>query len=184
MWSVEVRIKSVKRLKANCAGLCLMASLVLVASCLSDKDPAKRGVATIEVAVTDKDGRTQPVAKEMFRLLTGNMIDLLGGNSNDPNGAKKLWAVADDPDPEAVIRVHKVFLKHVLSSATTDAQGKAKFGPVFPGTYYILGWTSVGQEDEIMIWNYKIEVKPGEQKFILNSSNAATVAPAATPTLR
>lgn len=155
----------------------LTAALVFLASC---DNRVKMGVVTIEVSL-DKEGGTQPVAGEEFRLLNGNMIDLLGGNSKDPNGATKLWdlsilATRDDSDPERRMRASQPFQTNSLSFTKTDSQGKGKFLPVLLGTYYIVGWARSGN-DQLVIWNYEIQVKEGEQNFGLNSSNAATIAP-------
>jgi hypothetical protein len=143
-----------KLLHANsCSGLmCLIAAFLFVASCANQ--PNLR-VVTFEAAI-DRDGRTQPVARETFHLLKGNLIDLLGGNGKDPNGASRLSDVTgmliESSNPEGRARMHQVFKNHGTALTQTDALGKAKFAPVLPGTYYIVGWTRVG-ENQLMVWN-------------------------------
>lgn len=156
--------------------ICLMAVLLCVASCANE--PNLR-VVTFEAAI-DRDGRTHPIGRTPFYLFKGNLIDLLGGDSKDPNGAGRLADVTgmlpEVSNPEGRARMYQVREKHVIARAETDAQGKAKFAAVLPGTYYIFGWTRVG-ENQLMIWNYPVELKEderGEQHAVLNSSNAAT----------
>lgn len=153
-----------------------MAVLLCVASCA--KEPNLR-VVTFEATI-DHDGRTQPIASETFHLLKGNLIDLLGGNSKDPNGASRLSDVtgmlSENSNPEGRARMNQVFQNHAIALVKTDAQGKAKFAAVLPGTFYIFGRTRVG-ENQLMIWNYPVELKEdqkGEQHVVLNSQNAAT----------
>lgn len=152
--------------------------VIALAACNQE---AELGVVAIDVQSTQKDGRTQPVARSHFRLLKGNFIDLLGGNSKDADALKSLWDVADyesHTESDRYTRVHKVFQDHVIATAQTDAQGKAKFPRVLAGTYYVVGWTRVGDGNQLMIWNYEVKVKKDEeQNLALNSANAATLAP-------
>ena len=158
--------------------LCLLAALLFTASC--DNTPDLHHVS-FEVTI-DRDGRTQPVTNGEFRLLKGNLIDLLGGNSKDPSGVNKLsdvsgWMI-ESTDREARARITQVFEKYSLARATTDSQGKGKFAPVLPGAYYVVGWARVG-ENQLMIWNHPVEIKKQEDPptVVLNSSNAATIIP-------
>ena len=161
--------------------LCLVIALLFVASCNNTPDLR---VVTFEVT-TDRGGVAQPVGGEEFRLLKGNYIDLLGGNSKDPNGASKLSDVTvlmrdSGASPEERTRVNQPFQTHSLALAKTDAQGKAKFPAVLPGNYWVVGWTRVG-ENQLMIWNYPVEIKKNDsekqQHVVLNSANAAATVP-------
>lgn len=166
--------------------LCLIAVFLFVGSCT--KEPKHHGV-TFEVGI-DRDGRTQPVAGETFRLMRGNLIDLLGGNSKDPNGTDRLSDVTatlpGSSDPEARERMGQVFQKNVVALVQTDTQGKARFPLVLKGTFHIIGWTRVGT-NQLMIWNYPVEVKEeqeGEQHVVLTSANAAATVSYTTPAQR
>ena len=166
--------------------LWLIAVLLFLGSCA--KEP-KLHVVTFEVGV-DRDGRTQPVAGETFRLLRGNLIDLLGGNSKDPNDTGRLSDVtaqlSGSRDLEARARMSQALEKNGVALVETDAQGKAKFPPILKGTFYIVGWTRVG-ENELMIWNFPVDVKEeqeGEQHVVLTSANAATTVSYTTPAQR
>ena len=160
--------------------ICSIVTLLLVVLAACNQEP-ELGVVTVEVKTDQNNGRAQPVARANFRLLKGNFIDLLGGNSKDADAAKKLWDVVDYESrtpSERYTRVGQVFENHSIATAQTDAQGKLKFPPVLAGTYYVAGWTRVGEGNQLVIWNYEVKVKKDEeQNVVLNSANAATIAP-------
>ena len=162
--------------------ICLVVLILIGGSCLNSK--YHRGVVTIHVSV-DKDGRQQPVTGESFYLVRSNPIDLLGGNSKDPKDVSKLadlTALAvNNSDPHERTRVQQAISENSETSFRTDSQGEVKFPPVFIRTYYIVGWTRVG-ENQLMIWNAAVEIEKGEKNVVLNPSNAALVATIPTST--
>ena len=166
----------VRSTSTSCWLICLLALILVGGSCLNSK--YHRGVVTIHVSV-DKDGRQQPVTGESFYLVRSNPIDLLGGNSKDAKDVSKLadlTALAvNNSDPHERTRVQQAISKNSETSFRTDAQGEVKFPPVFIRTYYIVGWTRVGQ-NQLMIWNQPVEIERGEKNVVLNPSNAALVA--------
>ena len=58
----------------------------------------------------------------------------------------------------------------------SEALRAGQFAPVAPGTYYILGWSTTRTEHQLMIWNYRVDLKPGVQNASLSSSDSVTIA--------
>lgn len=60
--------------------------------------------------------------------------------------------------------------KHVIEITTTDFNGKAAFNPVSVGVCYLLGFTKTPKG--FALWSIKLDLKPGQQKIILDQHNA------------
>ena len=158
--------------------MCVTAAIFFV-SCASQPDLR---VVTIEVTA-DHDGRIQPAANDEFRLLKGNLIDLLGGNSKEPKDVSMLSYISatlieSSYKPEIRERIIKVYENHSIATVKTDSQGKAKFPAVLPGSYHVVGFTRL-RGSRVMVWNYGIELKKEDRKaehhVVLNPANAATI---------
>lgn len=59
---------------------------------------------------------------------------------------------------------------HFLREVQTDFQGKVVIKDIRPGDYWIMGVTDT--REDYAFWNYKITVKPGENKLLLDQNNA------------
>lgn len=59
---------------------------------------------------------------------------------------------------------------HIVQTAQTDFKGKAEFKDLKPGDYWILAITET--RAAIAVWNYKVTLKSGESKVILDQNNA------------
>lgn len=59
---------------------------------------------------------------------------------------------------------------HFLKTIMTDSEGRADFGELKAGTYWIIGVTDT--RDDYAFWNYKVTVSEGENNLILDQSNA------------
>jgi hypothetical protein len=54
-----------------------------------------------------------------------------------------------------------------------DAKGKAQFPPLPAGTYYLVG--SAVYDNRQMIWDLRIDIKPGANSVTLDQRNAAPI---------
>ncbi|MDX6696202.1 MAG: hypothetical protein QOF02_3805 [Blastocatellia bacterium] len=59
---------------------------------------------------------------------------------------------------------------HFIQSVTTDFQGRASFDSLKAGDHWIMGVTET--RAGFAFWNYKVTVKPGENKVLLSQENA------------
>ena len=59
---------------------------------------------------------------------------------------------------------------HFIQAATTDFQGRTTFESIEPGDYWIMGATQT--RADFAFWNHKVSIKPGENKVLLDQSNA------------
>ena len=157
---------------------------LLVASCGTFQKP-ETGVITLEVGLDYSYGGIQPVARQEFYLLNGDLNEFLPGGMrmkdlttfvevrriNEATTAQ-FWL---DKVRQDVDKLTKVIQEHTAAKGITDLQGKITFSPVPPGSYYILGWSTTRKEEQVIIWNYRVDIKAGEQKVSLSSSDAAEV---------
>ena len=62
----------------------------------------------------------------------------------------------------------------VAARALIDSAGRAAFTPpVPPGRYYVS--VSARSRDSVLVWDIKVDLKPGDNSVVLNQSNAETV---------
>ena len=69
-----------------------------------------------------------------------------------------------------LLKKNKEPAHHFVQVATTDFQGRAAFENIEAGDYWIMGATQT--RADFAFWNYKVTVKPGENKVLLDQSNA------------
>jgi len=69
-----------------------------------------------------------------------------------------------------LMKIAKDTAPHFVQSAVTDFQGRTTFENVEPGDYWIMGATKT--RSDYAFWNYKVSVKPGEDKVLLDQNNA------------
>ena len=63
----------------------------------------------------------------------------------------------------------------VASRALIDNAGRGTITPpVPPGRYYVSG--SARSRDSVLVWDIKVDLKPGDNSVVLEQSNAETVA--------
>lgn len=58
-----------------------------------------------------------------------------------------------------------------IVSTTTDFSGKGEFAEVPVGTYYLMSVSEIGRN--VVLWNLKVEIKPGRNSVTLDQNNAA-----------
>jgi hypothetical protein len=114
-------------------------------------------------------------------LLDADLNELLGGTAGESK--IRLWELTSFVDGRWGEKAEKdranlteIIRTHTTAKATTDLHGKLTFAPAVPGAYYILGWSTTRTEHQLMIWNYRVDLKPAVQNVSLSSSDSATIA--------
>jgi hypothetical protein len=168
----------------------ILTLLISLAAACDRSREVQKGVVNLEIGIDYKIGGIQPVARQEFYLMdsdltAGNELDEFALKSAKDKPALKLWALTAlvegvGPEDER-LKVTRIIQAHTVAKGITDLQGKVTFSPVNPGIYYLLGWSSTRKDSELLIWNFGVEVKPGEQKVSLSSLDAATLAPHLPP---
>lgn len=69
-----------------------------------------------------------------------------------------------------LMKIAKDTAPHFVQSAGTDFQGRITFENIEPGDYWVMGATKT--RADFAFWNYKVTVKPGENKVLLDQNNA------------
>jgi hypothetical protein len=168
----------------------LIAILIFfTAACGPRRSEPEKSVVNLEVGVDYKIGGVQPVARPEFYLLdsditAGNELDEFTIKDKTASPNLKLWALTafvQGGYKEQRAKLSKIIQAHTAAQGTTDLQGKITFAPILPGVYYVLGWSPTRKDYELMIWNYRVEVKSGAQKVSLSSSDSALLAPYSAP---
>lgn len=61
--------------------------------------------------------------------------------------------------------------QHAVATTVSGFDGKGRFSAVEPGTYYLVNLTEIGRS--VVLWNLKVELKPGQNSITLDQRNAA-----------
>jgi hypothetical protein len=130
---------------------------------------------SIEAGLIYNSGDTKPVARTQFFLLDEDLRAILKPFGETPGtlGSKMdfLYAFSDSTKSKAEYdRIKAAVESHVIATATTDFNGKAKLTDLVPGTRFVYGEFHVGSNR--VAWNLKVELKAGaETSIILDNSN-------------
>lgn len=158
----------------------LIPILVLFVAACAHGEPEK-SVLNLEVGIDYQYGGVQPVARQEFYLLDADLNEILGGTAGE--SPKRLWELTSFVDrswgqgaDKKRADLTEIIRAHTTAKATTDLHGRLSFTPVVPRAYYILGWSTTRTEQQLIIWNYRVDLKPGVQSVSLSSSDAATIA--------
>lgn len=60
-----------------------------------------------------------------------------------------------------------------VAETRIDANGKAAFPGVAPGSYYLMGSTFA--QGQMLLWNVKVELRAGANSILLDQRNATPV---------
>jgi hypothetical protein len=159
----------------------LIPILVLFLAACAHIDEPEKSVLNLEVGIDYQYGGVQPVARQEFYLLDADLNEMLGGTAGE--SPKRLWELTSFVDGSWGQEAEKkradlteIIRAHTTAKATTDLHGKLSFAPIVPRAYYILGWSTARTEHQLIIWNYRVDLKPGVQSVSLSSSDAVTIA--------
>jgi hypothetical protein len=136
---------------------------------------------SLEAGLVFKSGDIRPVARTEFHLLDESLAKILRDAGVQPRAgdtdasdrgiifsyglARKYGAESNFP-----AGVQEAVNKHLVQTTTSGFDGKGKFNPVPPGTYYVFAMTSTPKG--FVIWNVKVELNSAEASITLDQNNA------------
>jgi hypothetical protein len=138
---------------------------------------------SFETGVVFKSGDVKPVARATFYLLDESLEKLLMDVNFQIYGGTDVmsgFALKYVSRELEILRGSKstifddTMLKlkpHILTSTTTDFNGKGQFTDLAEGVYYIMHVSEIGRS--VILWNLRVEVKPGQNSVTLDQNNAA-----------
>jgi hypothetical protein len=149
-----------------------------------------RGHLLIETKVSPDASAPQAAIKSTFYLLDTDMMTLAA--AGDKNGdlrekvfrenpqlenlagimnARRRAAYSLGPDVVPFIEQSRpLWEPHVIQSVEADSTGGARFQDLKPGDYWLMGrrdWS-----DGVDFWNMRVTVKRGENRLMLDKTNA------------
>jgi hypothetical protein len=133
------------------------------------------GALSIEAGLVFESGDVKPVARTQFYLLDEDLRVILKPFGETPGtlGSQLdfLSAFSDSENAKANYAKLKAAIEpHIVATATTGFDGKAKLADLSPGTRFVYGETQVGRTR--VAWNLRVEIKPGtDTAVILDNSN-------------
>ena len=145
-------------------------------------------ILSFETGLVFKSGDVKPVARATFYLLDDDLAKILrtaglvaprnySGSGNTDEDLVDAYASSIKyrimgaykefgPAAENAVR------PHIIQTITTGFDGKATFETVAAGTYYLMGMSETPKG--YVIWNLKVELKPGKNFVTLDQNNAVT----------
>ncbi len=148
-----------------------------------------QGVLSFETGLVFRSGDVKPIARTTFYLLDNNLSKILidaglqtpKGHESGTNDINKdlinsfAGSIVFNLLPEYKdfhLAAMTALKPHTIQTVTTGFDGKATFQPTATGTYYLMGVSET--PNGYVIWNLKVEIKPGKNSVILDQNNAAT----------
>ena len=136
---------------------------------------------TFEAAIVYLSGGAQPLARTEFILLDKSLDDILKDAGLTPmNGlgyaASFGFAVKGNgiaPQYTNFAQKSGTAIKpHIVSTVTSDFNGKGAFENIKPGDYWVLGYGQTRRG--FAVWNLPVTVKAGSNHVVLDQKNAAS----------
>lgn len=149
---------------------------------------AQKAALSIEAALVYRSGDVKPVARVDFVILDASLGEILNNarlvlpqdmsllTSDKPTQLVITFgkAVLNAPGHEKFLTEAISALKpHVIGSGTTGFDGKLELKDLPAKPCYIVAAANAGRS--WLIWNLKTELKPGQNKILLDQNNAAFV---------
>lgn len=139
-------------------------------------DKNNGAVLNLAAGFASGSGAFSPLAGTKFIVLKSSVDAALAkGGYRPPLGmsAFKGWAIACQQGTPACAQGLNGVQADSLGVLQTDAQGKAHTPPLAAGTYYLFGSTQHGKQP--VMWNVRVDLKPGANAVTLDQSNAAPI---------
>jgi len=136
----------------------------------------QKGNLNIEAGIVFNSGDVKPVARVEFYLLDKDADEIIKEANDDGISLKTITFALNYPIllPDGIQGIMSVIKPHIVSSTTTDFQGKAKFPSVKAGNYYLFGFVKAGKSS--LVWNLDTTIKSGVNSVILDNKNAALIS--------
>jgi hypothetical protein len=118
-------------------------------------------------------GATVPVADHSFFVLRDSIESVMAqaGIQPIPGGSRvKAWSMACESNTPVCNQGAKALKAATVGIAQTDPGGRGRIPPVAPGTYYLFGTAESSAKP--IIWDVKIDLKPGDNTVALDQRNA------------
>jgi hypothetical protein len=156
--------------------------------CLYSVACSRTGSLQIEAQIIYNMGGPQPIARQTFYLLDSSWDQIVKSEFKAEDTSDKarlmagaslmaLLAVANskvdlqkEPTIKAFLESKPFWEPHIIQTTQTDFKGQATFENLKPGDYWVTGITET--RSSVAIWNYKVSVKLGENKAMLDQNNA------------
>jgi hypothetical protein len=151
-----------------------------------------RGSLTVSARLVYTDGQAQAVAGEAFYLLDADPLRLLIDGDRTEGRALASQVSREHPRLEALARVldarrryayplgaevgsfvedaRPVWERHVVQSAGTDREGRARFQNLRPGDYWLMGRAPT--RGGLAFWNLPVRVERGSNQLSLEPDNS------------
>jgi hypothetical protein len=158
--------------------------IFFVSSCTLHRSEPQRGVVNLEVGLDYQLEGVNPVVGQEFYIVDTDLNQIIGGSKEDSQkeATKRLWVLTTFVDGSWGSAAEKQradltrsISAHTAAKGKTDLKGDVTFAPIAPGVYYVVGWSTT-RDDQLVIWNYRVEVRSGLQKVSLSNLDAAAVA--------
>lgn len=162
-----------------------MSFLVLVSS---NCNQSQEGTLSVEAGLVFKAGDVKPVARTQFYLLDDSLETILKNAKVEPfveqlsvlqnyavgQYAKKNFSATTPENTKAIIlKTENAIKPHIVSTMTTDFNGKGVFPTVKSGKYYLMGVGEAGKQT--VIWDMPVNIQSSSQSVILDNNNSADV---------
>jgi hypothetical protein len=135
--------------------------------------PTGNAILSLASAFTAQTGAPNPIAGHAFVLLRDNYVAALAkGGFQVPDGTspiKALVAACTNKSPDCQTGVAAINAD-TAAGIKLDANGKAIFPGVPPGTYYLVG--SLHNTTQFIYWDLPVELKAGANSITLDQNNS------------
>jgi hypothetical protein len=147
------------------------------------KPSQQTSTLSFETGLVLRSGDVKPVARATFYLLDKDLETILrdsgfrgdeGFPILDTFALKYVSRQLETLRGASVTTFDSAMLAvkpHIVTSTTSDFGGKGQFTSVKPGTYWLFHVSEVGRNT--VLWNLKIDLKPGQNSVTLDQNNAA-----------
>ena len=141
---------------------------------------------SFETGLVMKSGDVKPVARSTFYLLEKDLIEIVRAAGFKSKEGKPFTAgdlilaqsqaeldrMFDSKKPTTFDKIMEHLKTHSVATTTTDFGGKGQFSSLKPGTYYLMNISEIGNSH--VVWNFKVDLKSGQNSATLDQNNAAT----------
>lgn len=156
--------------------------LLSFASCSNTTfEPTKKaGTLPFKAAVIYNFGGAQPVAQNKFYLLNKDFDEILddAGDSSYKIFIEPEHMLAGfnrgtlaNPEFQKPGIAEEGIKQYIVSSITTDFEGSGKFENVPLGKYFLVGFTTLRDEKQFVLWTLPVEVTADNQTILLSQIN-------------
>ncbi|MBD0370994.1 MAG: prealbumin-like fold domain-containing protein [Pyrinomonadaceae bacterium] len=181
-----------KRKRVSLLIFVAFALLVLIALAWVGARRLTHGVLLVSARISDADGRRAPAGSATLYLLDEDMMKLSLFKEGEMSplqekvfrenpklrnlagimSARRREAYSLGPEVlQFVEQSRPLWQPHVLQSKETDAEGRATFTDLKPGSYWLMGRFEM-RDGGAAFWNLFVPVKRGETSLTLEPANA------------